>query len=135
MSARVILGRSPYTSHAELLHHRRHVDDSPLLGHEAILVEPHDVDQLHVDAPAGRGHAHRLTPVSSGRSHARDGHVTAGQNLVEFHPQIGKRGAVYAKELEDSALGWVVVVRQRGRKDAERLGRRRPGRDPFEVGN
>jgi hypothetical protein len=111
-----------------------------MLRDKAVLVEPHDVDQLHVDAPAGRGHAHQLTPVSSGRSDARDDHVTAGQNVFGFHPQIGKRRAVHAKELKDSALGWVVAdvtgeVHQRGRKHAERLGRRRPGRDPFEVGN
>jgi hypothetical protein len=104
MRARVIRSRVPYTSHAELLHHRQHVDDSPLRGHQAVLVEPHDVDQLHVDAPAGRGHAHQLTPVSSGRSHARDDHVTGGQNVFGIHPQIGKRRAVHAKELKDSAL-------------------------------
>jgi hypothetical protein len=106
----VILSRSAYTSRAELLHHRQHVDDSPLLGHEAVLVEPHDVDQLHVDAPAGRGHPHQLTPVSSGRSHARDDHVTAGQNVFGFRPQIGKRRAVHANELKDSVLGWVGVT-------------------------
>jgi hypothetical protein len=54
--------RSAYTSHTELLHHRQHVDDSPTLSHEAVLVEPHDVDELHVDAPADRGHSHQLTP-------------------------------------------------------------------------
>jgi hypothetical protein len=72
--------------------------------------EPHDVDQLHVDAPAGRGYAHQLTLVSSGRSPARDDLVTAGQNVFGFHPQIGKRRAVHAKQLKDTVLGWLVVT-------------------------
>jgi hypothetical protein len=38
MRALVILSRSAYTSHAELLHHRQHVDDSPSSANEAVLV-------------------------------------------------------------------------------------------------
>jgi hypothetical protein len=46
MRALVIQSRSAYISHAELLHDRQHVDDSLMLGHEAVLVETHDVDEL-----------------------------------------------------------------------------------------
>ena len=72
---------------------------------KAVVVEPHDVDQLHVDALAGPGHAHQLTLVSSRRPHTRDDLVTAGQNVLGVHPQIGKRGTIHAKELQDTLLG------------------------------
>ena len=47
------------------------VDDSPMLSHKAVLVISHDVDELHVDALAGRCHAHQLTLVSSRRPHTQ----------------------------------------------------------------
>jgi hypothetical protein len=126
----VILCRSAYISDAEPLHHRQHVDDSPMLGHEAVLVEPHDVDELHVDALAGRGHADQLTVVSSGRSHARDDLVTAGQNVFGLHPQIGNAVRYMRKNSRTPSLvesRWLPgEVRRRGGQDAERLGRRRP---------
>ena len=43
--AAVILCRSACSSHAELLHHRRHVDDFPMFSLDAVLVERHDVDE------------------------------------------------------------------------------------------
>jgi hypothetical protein len=77
-----------------------------MLSHEAVLVESHDVDERHVDALAGRGHAHQLTLVSSGRPHARHHFVAAGQNIFGVHAEIRERRAIHAKELEDTVLGW-----------------------------
>jgi hypothetical protein len=50
---------------AELLHHRHHVDDFPVLVRETVAAEPNDVDELHVDALAGRAHAHQLPLVAA----------------------------------------------------------------------
>jgi hypothetical protein len=76
-----------------------------MLRDKAVLVEPHDVDQLHVDALAGPGDAHQLTLVSSRRPHTRDDLVTAGQNVLGVYPQIGKRRTIHSKELQDTLLG------------------------------
>jgi hypothetical protein len=62
---------------------------TPKLGHEAVLVEPHDVDQLHVGAPAGRGHAHQLTLVAAIRSRSVIDRIAASY-AVTVAPAIAR---------------------------------------------
>src|SRR5688500_8639223 len=56
----------------ELLHHRQRIEDTPVLAHEAVVAEAHDVDELHVDALAGGRDAYELALVGPGRPHPRD---------------------------------------------------------------
>jgi hypothetical protein len=70
----VTLCRRACRNHAKLLHHRQHVDDSPVLTHETILVEPHDVDELlaPITAPLATGPPVRHLTRSS---HSRCGRL------------------------------------------------------------
>jgi hypothetical protein len=61
-----------YRHDAELLHHRHHIDDAPVLESATVVVEADDVDELDLDAPTGCGHAHEVTGVRPGRPHADD---------------------------------------------------------------
>lgn len=40
--------------------------DTPMLAHETVGAEAHDVNELYVDAPAGCRHAHELARVGPG---------------------------------------------------------------------
>lgn len=74
-----------------------------MFSHEAILLEPHDVDELHVDALAGRGHAHQLTLGRPGGPHTATTFVTAGQN-VSGCPRIFGNAARYMRK--NSMIVW-----------------------------
>src|SRR3972149_3641754 len=86
---------------AELLHHRQCIDDTPVLAHETVA-EAKDVNELHVDAPAGCRDAHELALVGPRRPHSRDSLVTAHQDVFRFHAQAGERCEVHPEELLDS---------------------------------
>src|SRR5918994_5727705 len=94
-----LLGDGP-----ELLQHRERVEDPPMLAGKAVVAEPDDVDQLDIDALAGGWHAKELALVSSSRTSARDYLVTAHEDVLRLHSQIGKRGLVHVEELLDPFL-------------------------------
>ena len=66
-----------------------------------VVAEARNVDQLHIDPLAGRGHAHELTLVCPGEPHSRDDLVTGRHDVFEVHPHVGKRGTAHAKEVHD----------------------------------
>ena len=89
---------------AELLHERQHVGNAPVLADQAVTVEPHNVDELHVHALAGRRHADELAFVRSGELHARHGLVSFRDQVLDGHTHIGKGGQQDPEELQRPLL-------------------------------
>jgi len=89
----------------ELLHHRELVGQSPVLARPPVLAEPDDVDELHLDPPAGRGHSHERALVRPGHDHARHDLVAAPHHVFRHHAQVRERGEEHAEVLEDAGLG------------------------------
>ena len=71
---------------------------------KAIVAEADDVDQLDIDALPSGGQTHELALMSSCPAHARDDLVTADEDVLRVHAQIGKRRRVPAEELLDPFL-------------------------------
>ena len=71
---------------------------------QAGSVEPHDVDELHVDARAGRRHTHELTLVGPRGPDPGHGLVPVGNQVLDVHPKVGKRGQQRPEEVEHPLL-------------------------------
>ena len=101
--AETVLGRRAGRG-AELLHHRHHVEDPPVLVRQSVIAEANDVDELHLDGFARCRHAHELALMGSGRRHAGNDLVATRDGVLDGHAQVGKRGDVHLEEGLDTLL-------------------------------
>src|SRR5512139_181156 len=84
-----LCGRRRRRNGAQLLQHAEGVEDTPVLAGKAVVIEPRDVDQLHVDALAACRQAHEgLAGVRARDSDATDDFVSAREDLLHVHAHV-----------------------------------------------